>query len=238
MLRFRQAVAVFVQLAILLALPYALYPAGKNGGRSGIEPNELREWLTYFSSDELEGRSAFSEGLGLAAAYIAEHLRSWGIRPGGDNGSYFQRVRVLGVKSDNRSTITVEAHGETRTFKNGEAIFLPPNVGGKRTLTADQIEFLGYGLDAPMAKHSDFAGRDVKGKVVIFIGASGPKTLEQQARRLLFGRARYATDQKGAIATIGPSIRPATRPSAPPRGNEPAPAGPQPPGQPAGQPAG
>ena len=100
-----------------------------NGGRNLIKTDEMREWLTYFSSDELEGRRTFSEGLGLAAAYIAAQLKSWGVRPGGDQGSYFQRVRVLGVKSDNRSTITVSTKGQSRTFKHGDGVLFARNVG-------------------------------------------------------------------------------------------------------------
>ena len=38
-----------------------------------IDPRELETWLTYLASDELQGRQVYSEGLGLAAAYIADH---------------------------------------------------------------------------------------------------------------------------------------------------------------------
>src|SRR6185369_10924838 len=100
-----------------------------------VQADDLKQWLAYLASDELEGRATFSEGLGLAAAYIAEHLRTWGVKPGGDNGSYFQRVRVLGVKSTNRSTLTVAVNGQTRIFKDGEGIAFPKNVGGKRSFT-------------------------------------------------------------------------------------------------------
>src|SRR5687768_118090 len=96
-------------LAPLLTLSLALgvVPAqNRKNGKAVIQEDDLRGWLAYLSSDELEGRATFSEGLGLAAAYLAEQLRSLGIKPGGDNGSYFQRVRVLGVKSTNRSTLT------------------------------------------------------------------------------------------------------------------------------------
>jgi hypothetical protein len=204
MSRFRQSLGIILLVASTAA-PFPL-GAAKKVGRNHIDARELQQWLTYFSSDELEGRAIYSEGLGLAAAFIADQLKSWGVRPAGDNGSYFQRVRVLGVKSSNHSTITVEAHGEKRVFKNGEGISFPANVGGKRAVSSDQIEFMGYGLDAPQAKHMDFAGRDVKGKVVIFLGPSGPQELEGGNRRLLFGRARYATEQKGAVAAIGPGL--------------------------------
>jgi hypothetical protein len=148
----------------------------------------------------------------LAAAYIAEHLRAWGVKPGGDNGSYFQRVKVLSVKSTNNSTLTVEVGGQTRTFKNGEGITFPSNIGGKRRFTADQVEFLGYGLDAPMVSHNDYEGKDVKGKVVVWLGNGGPGGLDPQLyRRALSGRNRYATDQRQAVASIGPIAPPGGR---------------------------
>jgi peptidase M28-like protein len=192
-------------LFVSLCLAVSAVPAQNRKADKGvIQSEDLQKWLSYLASDELEGRTTFSEGLGLAAAYLAEQLRSWGVKPGGDNGSYFQRVRVLSVKSANNSTLTVEVNGQTRTFKNGEGISFPANVGGKRNLTADQVEFLGYGLDAPLANHNDYAGKDVKGKAVVYLGGNGPKGLGQDFRRALFGRARYATDQRQAVASIGP----------------------------------
>lgn len=198
-------------LALLLALGLA-FNAGNTGfaqvsktSKASVQADDLKTWLAYLASDELEGRATFSEGLGLAAAYIAEHLRSWGVKPGGDNGSYFQRVRVLGVKSTNHSTLTVSVNGQTKTFKDGEGITFPKNVGGKRSFTVDQVEFMGYGLDAPQANHNDYAGKDVKGKAVVYLGGAGPKGLDAQFRRMLGGRNRYATDQRQALASIGPA---------------------------------
>jgi hypothetical protein len=204
MSRLRQLLGIILFVNLTVS-PFTFSASGKNG-RQLIDAKELQDWLTYFSSDELEGRAIFSEGLGLAAAYIAGQLKSWGVRPAGDNGSYFQRVRVLGVKSTNKSTITVETHGEKRAFKNGEGIVFPSNVGGKRTFDSDQIEFMGYGLDAQQAKHMDFTGKDVKGRVVIFLSQQGPEALDAKNLSLLYGRARYATEQMGAAAAIGPVI--------------------------------
>jgi Peptidase family M28 len=204
MLHLRKLTAIITQLAVVTAFAFTSVAAAKNNGRQAITQEDLKEWLTYIASDELEGRSTFTEGLGLAAGYIAERLRSWGVKPGGLNGTYFQRVAVLGVKSENNSTITIEANGQTRTFKNKEGVTFPTNAGGKRSLTSDQIEFVGFGLNAPLAKHNDYEGRNVKGKVIVFLGSTPPKGLEgAQYRRALFGRSRYATEQEGAIASIG-----------------------------------
>jgi len=203
MFHLRRLTTIITQLALVATFTFSS-SAAKTNGRDAITQEDLKEWLGYLASDELEGRNTYTEGLGLAAAYIAEHLRSWGVKPGGPNGSYFQRVAVLGVKSDNHSTVTVEANGQTRTFKNKEGVTFPGNVGGKGVVTSDQIEFVGYGLNAPQAKHNDYAGRNVKAKIVVWLGATPPKGLDgRQYFRALGGRARYATEQEGAIASIG-----------------------------------
>src|ERR1044071_4360461 len=139
--RLRKLTSFITQVALLAA--FTLTPvAAKSNGRDTITQEDLKEWLGYLSSDELEGRATFTEGLGIAAGYIADHLRSWGVKPGGPNGSYFQRVAVLGVKSDNKSSVTVEANGQSRTFKQREGVTFPSNSGGKRSVTSDQIEFV------------------------------------------------------------------------------------------------
>jgi Peptidase family M28 len=203
MFRLRRITALVTQLALVAALTFAPTLAGVNGGRDKINAGELKEWLTYVASDEFEGRNTFSEGLGLAAGYIAGQLKAWGVKPGGPNGSYFQRVAVLGVKSDNKSTVTVEVNGQSRTFQNKEGVIFPAYIGSKRSFTADQIEFVGYGLSLP--DRSDFTGRNVKGKIVVYLGTAPPNGVDpRQAFRAMFSRGRTATDQEGAIVAIGP----------------------------------
>jgi hypothetical protein len=100
-------------------------------------------------------------------------------------------VRVLGVKSANRSVLTVEVDGRTRTFKDGDGLAFPKNIGGKRRLVLNEVEFVGYGLDAPVAKHNDYTGKDVRGKAVVWLGAQGPEAVDARTyRRLLTGRHR------------------------------------------------
>jgi hypothetical protein len=189
---------------VAAALALGLVSVAAANGRDAIRSQDLKEWLSYIASDELEGRAVFTTGIGLAAAYIEDHLRVWGVKPAGDHGSYLQTVRVLGVKSTSHSTLTVEVAGETRTFADGDGIIFPRNVGGKRHVTADRVQFAGYGLDAPGANYEDFHGLDMKGAAVVWLGSSGPKGLNQTYTRLLRGRDRYAIDQLQAVASIGP----------------------------------
>jgi hypothetical protein len=215
----RRVTAIVLQLA--LAATFALAPAqARVNGRDTIKAAELKDWLTYLASDEFEGRNTYTEGLGLAAGYIAGQLKSWGVKPGGPNGSYFQRVAVTGVKSTNNSTLTVEANGQTRTFKNKEGVNFPANVGSRRSFTAEQVEFLGYGLSLPQMNHDDYASRSVKGKVVVYLGNRPPKEVDaRQSFRAMFSRGRNATEQEGALASIGPA---GGFPGGPGRGGAPA----------------
>ncbi len=191
---------------IAAAAVCAVATASAAGGSASIRSQDLREWLTYVASDELQGRAVFSAGFGLAAAYISDHLRAWSMKPAGDPGQYLQTVRVLGVKTTSHTTVTVSVNGESKEFADGSGVTFPKNMGGKQRLVLDRVEFTGYGLDAPAAGHSDFKNKDVKRAVVVWLGGRGPKDLDQTAyRRLLTSRNRYATEQLGAAASIGPA---------------------------------
>ena len=114
--RYLLAVAIFV-----LVMPAAAAPSG---GLASINSKDLHEWLSYVASDELEGRALYTTGIGLAAAYVQDHLRVWGAKPAGDKRSYLQTVRVLGVKTTGHSTVTVDVAGQKRTFAEGEGTTL------------------------------------------------------------------------------------------------------------------
>jgi hypothetical protein len=180
--------------------------AATGGGLGSINRDDLTEWLSYIASDDLQGRGLYSTGLGVAAGYIETHLRLWGTRPAGNDGtSYLQTVTINGVKATGRSSVTVEVGGQRQTFSDGAGVTFPKNVGGKRQVTVDRVEFAGYGLDAPTVNHRDFAGKDVTGAAVIWLGARGPRELNaSNSRGLLGGRSRYATEHLRATAVIGP----------------------------------
>ncbi|HVD92234.1 MAG TPA: M28 family peptidase [Vicinamibacterales bacterium] len=199
------ALTAFSLVAQLSAAPQmAAAKTSRGGGAASITPGELQDWLSYIASDELQGRQVYTEGLGLAASYIAEHLKEWGVKPGGDDGSYFQAVKVLGVTVKRNSSVTVTVNGQTRTFKDGEGVTFPANQGGKQTIDGT-AEFVGYGLSLPEANINDYKGRDVTGKIVVYVGSRGPSVLTPTQNRLLGARARNAIELQHAVAAIGPA---------------------------------
>src|SRR5688500_17760906 len=107
----RQLTALLLSLFILAGIPASAQTRIKsNGSGAGsgasakfgnveaVSAKQMREWLTYIASDELEGRDTPSKGLDLAAKYIAEHLNKLGIRPAGDEGTYLQKFPLRVTK--------------------------------------------------------------------------------------------------------------------------------------------
>jgi hypothetical protein len=202
-MRSRRLFAPAVLIALLTITTGAQQAPAARGGAASINEKDLKEWLTYLSSDELQGRATYTEGLGLAAGYISAHLAQWGVKPAGDDGTYLQTVRVLGVRTNSNASVTVDVNGQSRTFKDGEGVTFPRQMGGKQTVQGSDILFAGYGLQIPDIELDDYVGETPKGKVVIYLGAQGPSELPAGSNRLLGARGRNAVE-KGAIGVIGP----------------------------------
>ena len=134
-----------------------------------IRPDEMKEWLTYLASDELQGRQVFTEGYGLAAQYVAERLRSWDVKPLGQENSYLQPVRLRGYKATRNSSVTVEANGQTRTFKHSDHVTFAANAGGRQTLKFDSVEFVGN-------RPEDAAARKLDKQLVVSVPNLAPPT--------------------------------------------------------------
>jgi hypothetical protein len=163
----RVALLALGALSIALGRPWTLVaqvpgPEPAKVRYAQINQADLKEWLTELASDAFQGRQAFTEGYGMAAAYVAEHLKQFGVKPIGDGGSYFQVVARKGYRVTRNSSVTVTlADGQSRTFKHGDHVTFAANVGRKQTVALDGIEFVGT---AP-----DYTGRNLKGKLVLWV---------------------------------------------------------------------
>lgn len=133
---------------------------------SQVSPGDLKEWLTYLASDELQGRAMYSEGYGLAAGYISENLRKWGVKPMGSNGTYLQIVKNRGYNVARNSSVTVEVGGLIKTFKHGDHVTFPTTGFGKQTRVFSGVQYVGNALAA---------GTNLRGKTAAMIapGAAG-----------------------------------------------------------------
>jgi Zn-dependent M28 family amino/carboxypeptidase len=176
---------------------------------SKADAAKIREHVKYLSSDLLEGRGTGQKGGDEAADYIAEQFKSYGLKPAGENGTYFQDVPMVGIKTQPETTFNfVPKDGESLALKLFDD-FVTSN--GTQTPSVDidaPIVFVGYGITAPEYQWDDYKGYDLKGKVaLLFVNepiSEDPKFFKGKALTY-YGRWTYKfeeTARRGAVATL------------------------------------
>ena len=141
---------------------------------SCFRPQDLHDghrwWahVTVLADDKLEGRKTGSAGYLKAAEYVAGEFARSGLKPAGANG-YFQEIPLISREIDESHTsltLLKEAGSEPLTL--GREAIIGLQVDPAPTVDAELV-FAGYGLSIPEAHHDDFAGLDVRGKLVVFL---------------------------------------------------------------------
>ena len=124
--------------------------------------------VTILADDKLEGRDTGSVGHLKAAEYVATELANAGLKPAAVNG-YLHSVPLISIEIDeNASSLTlVKETGREPLILGRDAVF-DLHVDPASNIEADLV-FAGYGLSIPEAHHDDFAGLDVRGKLVVYL---------------------------------------------------------------------
>jgi len=166
----RRIVSLFLLVTITAAPATFAQKAAKTvapsfGNTDGVTAQRLRDYLTFIASDELEGRDTPSRGLDIAAMYIAEHLASWGLKPAGDNGTYFQKVPLKMSKVVANET-RVEIAGQS--YEYGKDFLTSLNDAN---IANAPLVFAGYGWWIKAKNIDPYAGMDLKDKVVVVVNA-------------------------------------------------------------------
>lgn len=171
----KQITAAALLFAFILCGPASSFSQRKNGSGVSAAPafgnvdainaRQMKDWLTFIASDELEGRDTPSRGLDIAAKYLAGHLANLGIKPAGDSGSYFQKVPLTLEKIVGRDT-RIELDGQS--FEYGRDFL--------SSITAASIKdapvvFAGYGWVIKSKNINSFQGIDVKDKVIVVVNS-------------------------------------------------------------------
>jgi Zn-dependent M28 family amino/carboxypeptidase len=174
-----------------------------------IDPLRIREHVRFLSHDLLEGRGTGQRGGDIAAEYMATQFALMGLKPAGENGTYMQKVPMVGVTTLSETTFAlVPQRGDARQLK-----FLDEYVGidqtqqPKSSVDAD-IVYVGYGIEAPEYQWDDYKGVDVRGKVLLMLvnepDSNDAKFFKGRALTY-YGRWTYKYEEaarKGAVGVI------------------------------------
>jgi Zn-dependent M28 family amino/carboxypeptidase len=129
-----------------------------------ISAEQIRAYLTFIASDEMEGRDTPSRGLDLTAKFLAMNLTRWGFKPAGDAGSFFQRIDLRRDRTDSGQT-KVELNGRILTTGTD---YLP--AGGSGTVSGSLV-FAGNGWFVKSKEIDAYKGVDPTGKIAVILGA-------------------------------------------------------------------
>jgi len=138
--------------------------------RKIVTPQSLYKTVEILSSDEYEGRLTGHEGYDKSATWVIEKLSSWGVEPLGDDEGYLQYFpHPYTDVFPGCELILHPGENKDDPKKNYEYVeeYIPGSTSGNGEITAEVI-YVGYGITAPELGYDDYAGLDVKGKIVLF----------------------------------------------------------------------
>jgi len=183
--------------------------AASPAGTPEIDKEKIRAHVKFLASDLLEGRGTGQRGGDIAAEYIATQFALYGLKPAGDNGTYFQDVPMVGVKTLPETTFKfAEANGKSFEAKN-RSDFVTNNESQTETADIDApIVFVGYGIKAREYDWDDYKNVDLHGKVALLFvnepSSDDPNFFKGKALTY-YGRWTYKfeeTARRGAVATL------------------------------------
>lgn len=154
--------------------PAVLLPPTVQAAAARIEPRRLEADVRFLADDLLEGRATGTRGYDLAARYVAARLAALGLEPAGTDG-YLQPVplRRAELVREESSFALVYDGTETR-FALDEDYVMSGDVLREKWTTEAPLVFVGYGVSAPELGYDDFAGIDVRGKVIVSFRGAPP----------------------------------------------------------------
>jgi len=185
-------------------------PTAAQAAIKSVEPERIRQHVRFLSHDLLEGRGTGQRGGDIAAEYIATQFALYGLEPAGDNGSYMQKVPLVGVTTlpEQSSFVLEPAKGSPMKLAfRDEYVVYNETLTPLADIDAD-IVFVGYGIEAPEYKWNDYKDVDVRGKVLLML-VNEPESKDEnffKGRALTYyGRWTYKYEEaarKGAVGAI------------------------------------
>jgi hypothetical protein len=165
------ATRALTALFLLILTPAVLANADPaDAAMATIRAEAIRADMRFLSDDLLEGRGTGSRGYEIAAKFMATQFESLGLKPAGDNGTYFQSVPLRSMKTNESSSSFILSRAskeETLTFRVD--YILSSDAARPESSVEAPVVFVGFGVTAPSQNYDDYKGIDTKGKIVAYL---------------------------------------------------------------------
>ncbi|MFC1782508.1 M28 family peptidase [Planctomycetota bacterium] len=183
-MRKRETVTCLAILLILLILVPSSYAQRT---RISVDGERIKSLIAWMADDAREGRNTLSEGYNQTAEWAANNFQRWGLKPAGEDGTYFQKVPIS--RGINQQFGLPELRVGRRTFLNEDGDFSMEASCTVGTRVSGDVVFVGYGISAPGKGLDEYADVDVEDKFVLVLKGS-PSDVPAGRSGGMFGPAR------------------------------------------------
>lgn len=189
----------------LAAMTALLLPAALPA-RSAADPvftaAAMRAHVEFLADDLLQGRDTGSEGHEIAARYVASQFDGLGLKPAGDAGGWLQRIAFQQTERTNiPAVLTLTGPAGDNSWTHGTDIIVGLNPDEPKVDLSAPLVFVGYGIENARMGLNDYAGLDVKGKIVVTLRGY-PKGLPSEEGAHLSATKAKVAEAHGAVGML------------------------------------
>ena len=150
-----------------------------------IEPQPILDDIKVLASDKFEGRKPGTAGEDLTVDYLQSQLKAMGLKPGNPDGTYIQKVPLVGITGAQAKPLTIAKGSKSLTLAwKDEVVAWTKHVAPTASIANSDVVFVGYGVEAPEYQWDDFKGVDVTGKTVVMLVGDPPVPDPSNASKL------------------------------------------------------
>jgi Zn-dependent M28 family amino/carboxypeptidase len=121
------------------------------------------------SSDQFEGRGPGSKGDQLTVNYLVEELKKIGAKPGNTDGTFLQKVPLVGITAAPAPLVVKKGTTEQQLRWREDVVAWTKHVAERASIDDSELVFVGYGVVAPEYDWDDYKGLDVRGKTLVML---------------------------------------------------------------------
>ncbi len=153
----------------------ALLSRAEEPGFPVIDGDAVLGHIRVLASDAFEGRAPGTKGEELTVAYLAEQLAKIGVQPGSPDGTWLQKVPLVGTSVQGSPSLTFrKGTAERKLAWRDDYVAWTKRVVERVDLEASELVFVGYGVQAPEFRWDDYKGVDLRGKTMIVLVGDPP----------------------------------------------------------------
>jgi hypothetical protein len=191
-------------LAVILSLVAACsaQQAPPAASAPTFTPERFRAHGAFLADDLLEGRDTGTRGHEIAARYVASEFDSYGLKPGGTDGSWFQQVPFQKTtRGANQGSITITGPNGEKRFKHADNVLISASSREAKVDFSAPLVFVGFGLEDERLGLDDYRGLDVKDRIVVALRGYPKGLPTEEGAHLSASRGKIA-QKHGALGMI------------------------------------